>query len=347
MTEQQGEYNLDKIRREHAALQKYAAIQKAAEDKIGVQKIYIDITGDWEAALVLDEIIFFTLPRDGKISGLRVWKDGVLWMAVQRAEWWERKRLNPRQADTAIKKLEDQDLVIKKIFKFNGQTTTHLRLNISKFFERYMEELEKQNPPEDQTNTITKDLKDLYEMMGEPAELQNGDSQNGETESPKCETESPNGNSINTPHTSDTQPSRDLLSMAIEMANFPGAKKQVRIDAILGKIGTRLNVNSETKRWKEFAKFAEERQRLHGETIDQFLIWLTSQPGFDLQYWSQQRMMEHWPRAFVENPNQPAIDTHAVEQTRRMLDEKEKEYVPMPDGLRPKINQVVSKLSVR
>ena len=200
MSQKQGEYNVERIKAENSALRKYAAIQKAHEEKIGVQKIYIDITDNIEAALVLDEIIFFTLPREGGKSGLRVWKDGYLWMAVHRSDWWERKRIKERQVDTAIKKLETQNLIIKKVYKFGGQTTTHLRLNSIEFFKRYGEELEKSNPAEDESDSLSKDINDLYQMMGKDWELQNGDSQNGEGDLPNGETDSQNGDSINSPN---------------------------------------------------------------------------------------------------------------------------------------------------
>ena len=58
--ESKATYDVERAKIENAALRKYAAIQKAAEDKIGVQKVYVDITGDIEAAFVLDEIIFYT-----------------------------------------------------------------------------------------------------------------------------------------------------------------------------------------------------------------------------------------------------------------------------------------------
>ena len=79
MSEPKGEYNIEQIKKENAVLRRYAIIQKAAEEKIGCQKIYVDIAGGIEEAFILDELIFFTLPRPetGK-SGLRIWKDGVL-----------------------------------------------------------------------------------------------------------------------------------------------------------------------------------------------------------------------------------------------------------------------------
>lgn len=49
----------------------------------------------------------------------------------------------------------------------------------------------------------------------------------------------------------------------------------------------------------------------------------------------------------LQAPARPAFDTAAVEATRRMLDEKEKNFVPPPEGVRPKISQLTSKLSIR
>lgn len=205
------EYDIEKIKRENTALRKYAAIQKATEERVCCQKIYVDITGGLHEALILDELIFFTLPRPetGK-SGLRVRKEGVLWMAVSRTEWWDRKRLTAKEADGAIERLVKQNLVFKDYFLFNKQKTTHLRLNIEEFFKRYSEELDKQNPPEDENDTFSRDINDLYEMMGIP----NGETGilKGNTGIPVGEEVSLNGDSINSPNTSLTQSLKDSLS---------------------------------------------------------------------------------------------------------------------------------------
>lgn len=313
MSEEQGKYITERAKTENAALRKYAAIQKASEDKIGCQSIYVDITGDLEAALILDEIIFFTLPRENGKSALRVWKDGYLWIAVSRADWWKRKRLTARQADTAIAKLEAQNLIFKSVHKFNGLTTPHLRLNSVEFFKRYGEELDKANPAEDQTDTITHDINDLYAMMGElqNRELQNCDSQNSEGELQNGETVLQNCNSFNIPDSSSTQPEHDDLQEITKSANkkvdsylllmnSPGLKTEARIDAILSYLGGTLRINTETKRWKEFAKFVDNRQREYGEKVDRFVSWLVSQKDFNIAYWSPQRMQEYYPQAFAK-----------------------------------------------
>lgn len=208
MSEEKLKYNIDQLKREFAALRKFAAMLEAQKEQVGCQKIYIDMTGDLEAAFVLDELIYWTNPRKGQRTGLRVWKDGVLWLAVPRSEWWDRKRLTERQSDLAIKKLVEQDLVIKSVHKFNGSTCVHLRLNVSAFFEKYAKALTEAHPPEDESDTIIKDIDDLYAMMGmdRQGELPNGDSQelpNGEL--PNGYDESPNGKTFNNLHTTSTQ----------------------------------------------------------------------------------------------------------------------------------------------
>jgi hypothetical protein len=311
MSEEKAEYNLEKARRDNAILKKYAAIQKASEDKIGCQKVYVDITDDIKAALVLDEIIFFTLPRPntGK-SALRIFKNGYLWMAVRRSEWWDRKRLKEREADLAIDKLEKLNLIIKSVHRFNSLPTIHLRLNVDVFFKLYFEALERENPPEDEKDTSVSDINDLYEMMGIPFSP-NGKLPNGEGRLPNGDDSSPNGDFINSPYISPTQPPRDDSKPAkaepdkiaewLKMGQFAGAKRETRIDAILSYLGETFHVNTETKKWKDFAKFAETRQTHHGEKIDVFVSWLLGQKDFNLQYWPPSKMEEFWPMAFVKN----------------------------------------------
>jgi hypothetical protein len=186
----------DIAQRETTALQRYAAIKATGEDTITVSRIYIDMTGDFFAALVLDELMHWTVPNKKRGTGLRVKRDGFLWLAVNRAEWWERKRITKRQADTAIQKLELLGLIEQKIMLFNAKTTPHLRVIPSKFFELYgaamVEYLD------DSDDDSRKEIAALYEMMGieKPVfyenvkaelqicntyELQNGDSINNPT----------------------------------------------------------------------------------------------------------------------------------------------------------------------
>jgi hypothetical protein len=90
----------------------------------------------------------------------------------------------------------------------------------------------------------------------------------------------------------------DLIDSLLDMSNFPGAKREARVNSILSYLGERLHVNTETKAWREFAKYADGQQQ-KGEKVETFVSWLLGQKGFDLQYWPPRRMMEMWPQAFI------------------------------------------------
>lgn len=86
----------------------------------------------------------------------------------------------------------------------------------------------------------------------------------------------------------------------LAMANFPGAKREVRVNTILSYFGETFHINTETKKWREFAKFVDDRQQNFGEDVKIFTSWLTAQKGFELQYWPNDKMREFWPGAFVK-----------------------------------------------
>jgi hypothetical protein len=90
------------------------------------------------------------------------------------------------------------------------------------------------------------------------------------------------------------------MDALLDMANFPGAKAEARRNSILSYLGERLHVNTETKAWREFAKYADGQQQ-KGEKIETFIGWLIGQDGFQIQYWPPRRMMELWPQAFINN----------------------------------------------
>lgn len=91
----------------------------------------------------------------------------------------------------------------------------------------------------------------------------------------------------------------DLVDGILAMRDAPGIKREAKIDAILSYIGGKLQINTETARWKKFAKFAYNKH-LDGEQIETFISWVTSQKNFDVQFWPPQKMEEMWPQAFGE-----------------------------------------------
>jgi len=117
------------------------------------------------------------------------------------------------------------------------------------------------------------------------------------------------------------QVNRKMDSM-LQLSQAPGIKKIHRLNSILSYLGPALGINSETKRWKEFAEFVDERQQLHGERVEVFIGWVTSQPKFDIQFWPPSRMMELWPQAFrarveAEKPRQKTELERFMEERRR------------------------------
>lgn len=163
-----------------AIQQKLAAMFSANKDEVSIPKIYIDMTDDIGAAAVLDELLFWTLPKKGTgKTSLRVFRNGALWLAVRRKDWWDRKRLTERQSDGAITKLVKLNLIEKDVFLFDGKPTVHIRMNMVVFVKLYGDKMQEIAGQEDDENLV-RDISDLYAMMGFPNESVNSISPNGE-----------------------------------------------------------------------------------------------------------------------------------------------------------------------
>ena len=115
----------------------FLAREQAENDGFYTKKMYIDIAnGDLLAGILLSQIVYWYLPsKDSTATKLRVVKDGELWLAKGRDDWWEECRITAYQFDRAIKVLCDIGIVEKKIFKFNGNPMIHLRIVPNKFLE--------------------------------------------------------------------------------------------------------------------------------------------------------------------------------------------------------------------
>lgn len=126
--------------------------EKATRDTIDVKKIYIDVADDLVAGVLLSQIAYWFLPsKEGKTK-LRVQKDGFLWLAKGRDDWWEECRIKPRQFDTAVNKLIEKQIVIKTTYKFDGNPMIHIRINWRVFLSLLKIELDKLEILEDDSN---------------------------------------------------------------------------------------------------------------------------------------------------------------------------------------------------
>jgi hypothetical protein len=100
----------------------------------------------------------------------------------------------------------------------------------------------------------------------------------------------------------------DLIDGLQDLYNMPGAKKSIRLDGIKSMIGERLRINPTGRKWEEFTRFVDDRQQIDKQDLTVFLEWLTSQKGFEIQYWPPDKMRVLWPQAF--NGTKPELDLY-------------------------------------
>ncbi|MCK9598644.1 MAG: hypothetical protein M0R06_06345, partial [Sphaerochaeta sp.] len=110
-------------------MQEFLMWEKASRDTIDFKKSYVDMTGDLIAGLMLSELVYWFLPSKSGGSKLRVEHDEAWWVAARLEDWWERTRISPKQARRGLDILAEKGLIIRHIYKYNGNPTTHIRLN--------------------------------------------------------------------------------------------------------------------------------------------------------------------------------------------------------------------------
>lgn len=86
------------------------------------------LEGDAVAAVILSQIAYWFRPSAKGKTKLRVYRQGVPWLAKSAPDWHEEVGLSPKQAYRAMGLLEAKGLIDKKVMRFNGTPTTHIRL---------------------------------------------------------------------------------------------------------------------------------------------------------------------------------------------------------------------------
>ena len=119
-------------------IMKFLHWEQASRDTIDFKKAYVDIAEDLIAGLLLSQIVYWHLPNSetGKAK-LRVKKEGHLWIAKSRTDWWDEIRITGKQFDRASNILVKKGLIEKKTFKFNGSPTVHIRLLWENFLPKW------------------------------------------------------------------------------------------------------------------------------------------------------------------------------------------------------------------
>lgn len=116
-------------------MQEFLTRSKQERDVIAVRRSYVDMAcGELGAGVLLSQIVYWHEPDDEGNSRLRVEKDGHLWIAKGRSDWWEECRITAKQFDHYAEILEANQLIYSKLYRFAGSPTKHVRLNPVGFF---------------------------------------------------------------------------------------------------------------------------------------------------------------------------------------------------------------------
>jgi len=114
----------------------FLAWEAASRDIIDVKRSYCDLAGDLVAGIMLSQIVYWHLPAKGNRPRLRVSDGEELRLAKNLGDWWEECRLSPKQASTALGRLQKAGLIDVRNGMFNGKKTPLIALCWKPFLER-------------------------------------------------------------------------------------------------------------------------------------------------------------------------------------------------------------------
>lgn len=113
----------------------WVTAEDADRDAIRVKKIYIDINeGNLIDGVLFSQIVYWhgKNAKTGK-PRLKVKHEGHLWLARKYSQWHDECRINQQTARASIDRMVKRGLLIRKVFHFDGRTTTHIRIDPAKF----------------------------------------------------------------------------------------------------------------------------------------------------------------------------------------------------------------------
>ncbi len=109
--------------------QDFLSWEQSSRQTIDFKTIYVDVTGDLIAGLMLSQIVYWHLPNKRGQSRLSVVHDQKAWLARSDSEWFDEIRITKEQARRARQILAEKALIETHVYKFNGVPTTHIRIN--------------------------------------------------------------------------------------------------------------------------------------------------------------------------------------------------------------------------
>jgi len=154
------------------------------DDSIVVKRVYIDMAGDIVTGVLLSQIAYWHGNAKNNQSRMKVERDGYLWIARKIEDLWEDCRLSVKQGRTALKKLKEKNLITTKIYKFSGNTCTHIRLNFEYFIPHLHDHLNQTITTEKKRRSNTNAPVELPKI-DMPAKGHTDINQQGHTESPQ------------------------------------------------------------------------------------------------------------------------------------------------------------------
>lgn len=145
--------------------------ERSSRDSLDVKRVYIDMAGDLVAGVVLSQIVYWHLPSRDGTPRLQVEREGKLWLAKGREEWWDECRISPKQADRALEVLEERGLIEVRLFKFGRAPRKHIRIRQEAFLQAWKAEVNgpsRRNGDDERGSTPSSDFDQGSKSMNSP-----------------------------------------------------------------------------------------------------------------------------------------------------------------------------------
>lgn len=167
------------------------ASERKSSECVMVKRMYVEAAGDLIAGILLSQIIYWHMPNKYGDEKLRVQREGELWLAKKRSDWWEECYITPKQYDRAIKVLETRGLVETGVFKFDGNPTNHVKPDWQKVAELWTN-TEGENETSEEVKRKSPDREEGNSPKGNKEIAQTGNSKFTDGEVPLTETTAEN-----------------------------------------------------------------------------------------------------------------------------------------------------------
>ena len=121
-------------------LKGWMASESANQDKIEVKRIYIDLNeGNLYDGVMFSQIMYWHgVSRETGKPRMSIERDGYLWLVKGYGDWWEECRIIEPTARASINRMAERGLIVKKLWKFNGAPTLHIRIDWDSLEEQLM-----------------------------------------------------------------------------------------------------------------------------------------------------------------------------------------------------------------